>query len=287
MNIDSQMPESEIPSLQAMSTEELREILRRDMDSDRDESDMDLILRVMEELEKREKTETTEDDTEASLNKLRELIARREEMFAETEIEEGVETQPKKSGQIRPLWHRLAGIAAVIVLVISIGFSAARASGYDLWGGIVHWTETSLYFGEKDRAFSPDMTYQGLQSVLEQNGVTIPVLPHWLPEPYIFDDIQTFDTPKTTQISARGIFQNKMMSVEVEVIKDDEVPIARIYEKDEEPVRQVEYAGITHYIMKNTDSTVIVWVRENKQIALCFAGSEIDAEKIIESIYMK
>ena len=54
MNIDSQMPESEIPSLQAMSTEELREILRRDMDSDRDESDMDLILSVMEELEKRE-----------------------------------------------------------------------------------------------------------------------------------------------------------------------------------------------------------------------------------------
>lgn len=152
--------------LQAMSTESLNEILRRDIDLEKDESDTDLILNVMEVLEARA-AESRGDigmNTETALNDLHDRVRQRERMFADIENLEDAD----HSAHTKRHWLRIAGIAAVIVLVLTIGFSTASAMGYDIWGGMVHWTKETFGFGERESAFAHDDTFSELERTLQE-----------------------------------------------------------------------------------------------------------------------
>ena len=268
--------------LQAMSTEELQEILRRDYDLNQDESDMDLILNVMEVLETREEKES-KNDKEIALNNLREMIRRREEMFADADSEvksNGLHMTPSHK---KHFWLRVASIAAVFVLVISIGFTTATAMGHDLWGGVAKWTRETFRFGDKTSAFSPNETYDELKAVLEENGRSFPVLPNWLPEQYAFEDIQVFEEPVGWRIAAFATSNENTLFFLLTNIKQEDLG-NRQYEIDSDSVEQHVVNGITYYTMTNDNSRQIVWARDNYQILMEFSDSSINTKKIIESI---
>ncbi len=269
--------------LQVMSTEELQEILRRDMDLNQDESDIDLVLNALEVLESREEDSESENEEEDALNQLRETIKRREAMFADAEPMEKSDNLRTKSDHEKHLWLRVASIAAVFVLVFTIGFTTANAMGHDLWGGVVKWTKETFHFGEKTIAFSPNETLDELKTVLEENGVTFPVLPNWLPEQYSFENIQVFEEPAGCRVTAFATSNEKMLFFHLTNFKETD-PGDRRYEIDGDSVEQYVVNGITFYSMTNDDSKQIIWAKDNYQILLEFSDSSVNTKKIIDSI---
>lgn len=284
MKKDSELIQKDFSFLQKMSTEELQEILRRDMDLDEDESDMDLVLNVMEVLEARENESESEQDAENALVKLRELINSRAAMFAEDVSSENINS-PDKPRRSELLWLRIGSVAALVALVISIGFTAANAKGYDLWGGMVRWTRETFSFGEKKAAFSTNETFEELKEALIQNGITIPVLPTWLQEQYTFDDIRVYSEPSGCRITAIATSNENTLFYQLTSITEND-PGDRKYEINGDSVQQYDVNGITHYYMTNEDSVLIIWANNNCQIMMEFSDSNIDAQKIIDSIYV-
>lgn len=285
MKKDSELIQKDFSILQKMSTEELQEILRRDMDLDKDESDMDLVLNVMEVLEARENENESEQDAENALVKLRELINSRDAMFAEDVSSENINS-PDKPRRSELLWLRIGSVAALVALVISIGFTAANAKGYDLWGGMVRWTKETFSFGEKKAAFSSNETYAELKEVLTSQGIVIPVLPTWLPEQYTFEDVRMFEDPSRCRITALAGADNQSFCFQL--VKYNNINSGdRIYEVNGDSVQQYNVNAITHYIMRNEDAIQIVWARDLYQIVLEFSDSTINAEKVIDSIYVE
>ena len=271
--------------LQAMSTESLNEILRCDIDLEKDESDTDLILNVMEVLEARaaESGADTGMDMETALNDLHDRVRQRERMFADIENLEDADN----SVRTKRHWLRIAGIAAVIALVLTIGFSAASAMGYDIWGGMVHWTKETFGFGDEQPAFYNDEKYVKLKDTLKENEVSIPVLPNWLPAQYFVSDIREYNDRDMCRIVAMATADDKSLYFQL-VKYSDEDPGSRLYEMEGDSIQQYESHGVIHYIMVNDDSFQIVWARERYQIILEISDStisEIDLKRVIDSIY--
>ena len=283
MKKDSELIQKDFSFLQKMSTEELQEILRRDMDLDEDESDMDLVLNVMEVLEARENESESEQDAENALVKLRELINSRAAMFAEDVSSENINS-PDKPRRSELLWLRIGSVAALVALVISIGFTAANAKGYDLWGGMVRWTKETFSFGEKKESFDRNVAFANLDAILQDLGITEPTLPNWLPEQYFCEDIQVFESPSERRISAFATANKNSLFIHItETIQEDTNP--RHYGISDDSVYTYEVHGVTHYIAKNNNSTRIVWANGNIQVELEFIAFSLDAKRIIDSIY--
>ena len=269
--------------LQTMSTEDLNKLLQEDMELKQDESDMDLIVKVLEVLEEREK-ESADSDMETALNQLHDKIDLYERMFAGIDDSDVTVDTHSKAARQRLSWYRIVGIAAVIVLRIAIGVSTASAMGYDLWGGVVHWTKETFGFGEKESAFTADEKYHNLETILIGNGVTIPVLPKWLPEQYSFEDVMVFEDQEVLRIVAMAYAEEN--TVFFQVIRYSNASNSnRLFEINGDSVQKYEACGIVHYIMNNEDSLQIIWARENYQIQMDFSDSSIDTIKIIDSIY--
>lgn len=285
MKKDSELIQKDFSFLQKMSTEELQEILRRDMDLDEDESDMDLILNVMEVLDARENESESEQDTERALIKLRKLINRRDVMFAK-DIYAGKDNSAyTKSSRNKLLWLRIGSIAAIVVLVISISFTAANAKGYDLWGGMVHWTRETFSFGEKTESHNNSNSFAELKAALDNNDISIPVIPTWLPEEYSCEDVQVFNTPKDTRIVAFAVSQNDNLSIQI--ISSQDTDFMQYFEKKDGSVWQYESNGIVHYIMKNGDYTTITWASEKVLVSFEFSSTDFDVKRLIDSIYLE
>ena len=284
MKKDSELIQKDFSFLQKMSTEELQEILRRDMDLDKDESDMDLVLNVMEVLATRESTSEDTPEAEIALLKLRELINNRDKMFSNTDSSEADESTVTKHSRRKLLWLRFVSVAAVVVLIISISLSAASAKGYDLWGGMVRWTRESFSFGGKDSSFDRHTSFSDLEAVLIDNGINAHILPNWLPEQYMCEDIQTYMSPKTIRIVATtSTGENDLL---IQVIKNCESnQDSQHYEISDESALEYETHGIRHYIVKNNNRVLITWAYENIQVLLEFSDATIDTARIIESIY--
>ena len=268
--------------LLAMSTESLNEILCRDIDLDKDESDTDLILNVLEVLEARtaESGADTEMDMKTALNDLHDRARQRERMFADIKDVDDSENKV----HIKRFWIKFAGIAAVIVLILAIGFTTATALGYDLWEGMAHWTKETFGFGENKSAFIADDNFSVFEETIIKNNISIAILPNWLPSQYAIIDTKEYDDQNSHRIVAMAVSDNDTLVIHITSYPGKDSGI-RFYEMNRDSVWQYESNGIKHYIMENDEASQIVWARENFQIVLEFSNRKIDAKRIIDSIY--
>jgi hypothetical protein len=273
--------------LQKMSTEDLEQLLLEDYDLSKDESDMDLISKALEVLEKREKGsngKTDNEDIDAELNQLHEKIGIYERIFAGIDDTHASDSSQTRTIMSKRLWYRLAGIAAAAILVVAMGVSTASAMGYDLWGGIARWTTEAFSFGKKESSFTPDEKYHELENTLVENDIVFPVLPKWLPNEYSVDEIMVFSNPDLLRITAVSYADENRLFFQVFKYLSDAQP-ERVFEADGDTIEKYSTNGIMHYILKNENTIQIVWARENCQVQIVFSDSSIDVTRIIESIY--
>lgn len=252
----------------AMSTEELEEILRLDMETPAgEESDIDMILYVMEVLDKRKAKEDRPEKTA-------------QEAYEEfkTYYLPGVEEDPgtgRRSGMTR----RLAAAAAVLAVVF-LGTLTADAFGANIWGTIARWTRDTFHFesvqhGETTTPNTENnMTYSSLQEALSKHGIDEVLVPTWIPDGYVLADIKIEETPTRDMYNA--IYQNSYQSLAIIVRSKLNEDTAHI-EKSEDPLEVYESAGMVFYIFSNYEWLQAAWVIDSYE---CYVQGNVTIEEL-------
>ena len=150
--------DSEFVKYDAMSTEELQQLLREDASKPvGEESDTDVLFYVMEVLAKRRKERNEGKSPEEALESFKKHYNTENEISSDSER---VPAAPKRSGIGR--WMKgLIAAAAVFAFVIG-GSLTANAIGFDLWEVIAKWTQETFHLGYADQieeSNAPDPDY--------------------------------------------------------------------------------------------------------------------------------
>ncbi len=186
---------------------------------------------------------------------------------------------------------RVAGIAvALMVLLVSI---STQAEAETFWERLVRWTDSVISFFSPDYASNEPQPYEfrtdhpGLQQIYDTVaglGVTDPVVPMWLPEGYTLILCQDMKSAnKTTVVAA---FQNgdKLINFNIDVYF---AGVNNQYQKDETDVKIVEFKGIEHRIVRNTDAWVAIWAQDQIECSISIDCQEDELYKILRSVYDK
>lgn len=263
-----------------MDEEQLRQILREDASKpEGEESDMELMLYIMEVLAGRRKERNQQRDPEAALESFRENYCTDKENSL---ISEDVPAVGKRG------WKRgLIAVAAMLVLVIGC-LITVDAFGADVWEIVAKWTQETFHFGyagQVEEPSGPSPVYNNpcasLQETLEKYQVVVPVVPTWMPDGYIEDEVRFTQTPRQRLFVANYRCGEKVMSIRIADYVDSS---PSQIEKSDALLEIYPAAGVDYYIFRNSDRIQAVWIVENYECCLVGAVSLSEIHGIIDSI---
>lgn len=278
-------PESEaFKHYDAMSTEELQQILRDDASKhEGSESDMEMLLYVMDVLAKRRQANHEGKTPEEALETFK------QKYNTEIDISSDFESDSAPCRMYRGTRWMRGLIAAVVALVFMIGGSfTANAMGFDVWDIIAKWTQETFHFAyagdvEESNAPSSDYIYPcaSLQEALDKRNITTALVPTWIPDGYVEENVELIQTPK------QRIFAGEFNSIEGTLrirIADylDSYPTQ--IEQNDSLVEIYQSCGISYYIFDNDGLLQAVWINENYE---CFISGSLtlsDLKEMIDSI---
>ena len=253
----------------SMSIEELEEILRADAQGpERDDSDVDEILYVMEVLAKKRRQNGIAGKT--ALEAYQEFQQHYLPM-----AEEG--SKPRRKSNVI-LFRRIAAVAASLVLVFSLATSANALSFRDIWNAVVTWAQETFCFSMGVEVSTPEendaLIYASFQDALEQFQIDSSLMPTYIPNGYMLDEIIADQNPKQTQCVAVYLSGTKMikMSVQSFLIGQPEQ-----IEKSDDFIEIYTVSGIDYYIFSNYAQTRVAWVTGTFE---CFISSELTVDEI-------
>jgi len=264
----------------AMSTEELEEILRLDLDAPPEqESDTEVLLTIMEVLAQRKKPEKTAFEALESF--------RRNYMPEEDQAAPVLNCKKKTNSSTPARWLRTLAATAAVIAVILLTSVTAKAFGWDLWDAVVKWTEDTFHIsiGSPSDASDPEvgdtLPFASLEEALQQNKVTTRLAPIWIPDGYTLSSITIERTP--LQKIYTGIYHKGESSLRISIfehIKTD----PEYVEQGEGLIETYEASGITYYLFANNSRTQAVWINESFE---CYILGELtisELKSMIDSI---
>lgn len=172
-----------------MSTAELNEYLRQD--AERDDSELDEVLYVMEVLAQREKEENN--DTLPDVRKA----------WASFQI--NYNTADSDGSTL----HDFDDEAAVICIILVRSFTV-KALGYDIWDAIIVWTKDTFSFTATVDEVKPTPNVKQIPEELTEladlmidRGLLTKMIPGYIPEGYKMTDLQYDDLSDADTISCQ------------------------------------------------------------------------------------
>ena len=263
-----------IPQIQKHLAEFTPERLQDELDdlilsTDGSEEDLALIDAYLAELDKRAPIEQ-EITAEKSLEDFREKHA---VLFEQPAAE------PAKKRR-RP-GRYLVLIAAVIAVV---GLLAVQATGAEIFGSLARWSDDlfGISSGYKVEAMDRDPEYAQLQQALEDVGVTVPLVPKYLPEGYVQKELYAFED--TGAVYVRYESNDAGFGIRIQRRNTN---IAEEVQKISKSPEMIKIDNIEHYILVNNGTYKAVW--ENGGYACTIQGVTEKSKLIsmIESIYLE
>lgn len=276
--------DSEFAKYDAMSTEELQQLLREDASKPvGEESDTDVLFYVMEVLAKRRKERNEGKSPEEALESFKLKYNTENGISFDSE---SVPVAPKR----RSIGRWMQGlIAAAAMLVFVIGGSiTAHAMGFDLWEIIAKWTQETFHFGyvdetDKEQIPSPNSVqpYASLQEALDKYNITVNVVPTWIPDGYVEVEVQTEDTPLQRRIFAK--YESGENAFRIRIVDYLSGAPAQIEQSD--PLLEVYSSnGIDYYIFRNYEQMKVVWINENFECYIIGSLTVSEINEMIDSI---
>lgn len=209
----------------------------------------------------------------------------------------GVEQQSARTSdhlpKRRPIRRKLAVLLPLTaVIVILLGSVSAQALGFDLFGLLARWSSEIFHFAEAPVAYAEitknplaeneGRTYSSPQAMLEDFGITAPLLPTWAPE--------RLGTPK---VWAKQVSMGLRLYVEYEQGSDSLMTRCyqitkenlRTVEKDEENVVRYTYGGCSYYIVEDIETTKAIWQNGAFECNIAGTISKEEMKQMIRSIY--
>lgn len=264
----------------AMSTEELEEILRLDLDAPSEqESDTEVLLTIMEVLAQRKKPEKTAFEALESF--------RRNYMPEEDPTAPVLNCKKKTYSRTPARWLRTLAATAAVIAVMLLTSVTAKAFGWDLWDAVVKWTEDTFHIsigGSSDTSYPGEndaLPYASLEEALEKGGVMLSLAPTWIPDGYHLSEITIEDTPIQKIYRATYQTDNTLLRITVrECLNSD----PEYVEQGEGLIETYQASGITYYLFANNSRTQAVWINESFE---CYILGELtisELKSMIDSI---
>lgn len=276
--------DSEFAKYDAMSTEELQQLLREDASKPMgEESDTDVLFYVMEVLAKRRKERNEGKSPEEALESFKLKYNTENEISSDSE---SVPVAPKR----RSIGRWMQGlIAAAAMLVFVIGGSiTAHAMGFDLWEIIAKWTQETFHF-----SYASDQTvtvepgkadsniYTGLQDALYKSDIYTPLAPTWFPDGYAEVEVTIDETPLQMYFNAK--YQSGDNKIRIRIADYLSGTPAQI-EQSSSLLEVYSSNGIDYYIFSNYDQLKAVWIQENFECYITGTITISELKEMIDSI---
>lgn len=257
----------------AMTTEELEEILRLDAQApEEQESDTEMILYVMEVLaaRKRNNGHTGKTALEAY------------ESFKQNYMPEvdNIETRSKASTKTSiafPRWLRSLTATAAVLAILLVGSVTAQAFGLHIWEAVVRWTQETFQFGEWGNP-NVDIPYASLQEAIEKGNVPRFLVPTWIPDGYEMVEITVDRSPVAKKYGAKYTKGDQFLTITVRDYLDN-VPV--YVEQSDGLVEEYEVAGVTYYLFENYDNVKAVWIVDSYE---CYISGNVTIEELKQMI---
>ena len=269
---------SDLSKYDAMTTEELEEILRLDAQApEEQESDTDKILYIMEVL-----TERKRNNGHTGKTALEAYESFKQNYMPEVEEPDIHNEKPATVKNRFPRWLRGLTAAAAVLVILVLGSVTAKAFGTDLWKTVVKWTQETFHFGEWGNSESNEnLPYSSLQEALEDDEITTSLVPNWFPSGYELADIKVKYSPIQTIYTA--IYTNGEQNLRITL--QDHLEGKPIYvEQSEGLVEEYEVSGITYYLFSNYEYNRAVWLYESYECDISGEVTIDELKKMIDSI---
>lgn len=199
------------------------------------------------------------------------------------------EAEPGKRRRL-PLC-RVAAVAAMLAVVCTLIIPASATEYlHTLFG---KWTSELFTFvsGSEDHTIpsaslsAKEYSNPGLAEfaqALENAGITANVVPTWLPEGYILEELDTYIIDGSTTVHVGFSNNDRYITYTVQTPAE----LSSLYEKDDRAITVYERNNITHYIFYNLDNVIATWT--DGIIRCSFGGSVTvdEMKQIIDSIYL-
>lgn len=262
--------------LEQMSSRELKALL--DAETGKETPDDDLVLTAVHILEKREAGRTVA------------LSAGEEKAWEKYQAK--VRARTRKGNARYSGWLVRAASLMLVAGLVLWAMVPKEASAGSFWKVLTNWTDTIFQYvniGAKEETpeeyvFQSDNPglQQVYEAVVEELGVTEPVVVQWLPEGYVLTEIKVIDTPAKKGIHA--YFSNG--ENEVFLIFDKmKIDFSAQYDKEITKVNEYELNGSTYNIFQNGNGWIINWAKQNIKCSIYINCQEEKLEQIVKSIY--
>ena len=265
--------------LNKLNIQQLREILRLQLDED--EVNVELIKKINAVLAS--KTEEPELDVDSAYDSLR-AAESSEPLYSEVMDEMAAEKAVRPRPKFRALFK--VGLVAAVMIVLFIGTGiVGYAMGFDFWGAMRDWTEDRFSFLVEDSLYQRtehEDPYFKLREELRTNGVTVEVIPEYIPDGFSLSSAVTDES-----LSGLGIFST-LTNDDKEILLNYTVTTKEpnsIFTKDEVSPEVYTVCGIDHIIFTNEGNYIAVWMNQNIQCEIQGVEDKEDLLKMIDSIY--
>ena len=287
--------------LNRLSTEQLEELLRADMEASKPGNDEAVfhILEVIEQRENQQPTGRIPDVEEAWKEFQREYdLPEGEGMSLYPCVPEGEENSAPPVRRRRsavthqPRLHRrvkqsLAALTAVVALVC--GMAAAQAAGFDVLGMLGQWTDEIFHFTsgpESGESAAPmNENTRLLREALASVGIDEDLAPTWFPEGFVESDTKITNSNMNNIV--HSILEDRMGCVINITIRQyysaDDLKRAS-FEKDTGEIGQYSNGVQSFYLFSNDGTVTATWADGLLVEQISGDISENEIKLIIDSI---
>lgn len=262
----------------AMTTEELEEILRVDAQApEEQESDTETILYIMEVL-----TERKENNGHTGKTALEAYESFKQNYMPEDDNIEVSYSDPVKTKNGFSRWLRRLTAAAAVLAILVLGSVTAKAFGFNIWEAVVKWTQETFHFGEwGNNNPNNNLPYSSLQEALEKGDIPAKIVPTWVSSGFDLADITVEQTPLKNIYVAKYTNGEKVLRITVQDYLD-KIPV--YVEQSEGLVEEYEVSGITYYLFKNNERTQAVWIVDSFECSILGDLTIDELKLMIDSI---
>ena len=271
------------PRYDEMTTDQLREILRKHAHGELEkEPDIEELFYIMEVLANRES-----ENPEKQIQSTEEAYA----TFVKHYAPELAEEKPilfSKHGTVATRWMKRVAVVAIICVALTTAAVSAKAFAPNFWEKVATWTREFFRFEDVTdgtEGQEPDMEnnaeLDSLREALNQYVGVHELVPNWIPEGYVFADVNVKETPKALRISA--VYEKDGEQLIIKIWREfgsDPVQI----EKNEDLVEIYTVDGVDYYIFSNDKYMQIAWIVGEYECIIIGKLTMEEMKKVIDSI---
>lgn len=193
---------------------------------------------------------------------------------------------------IRMGWIVKAASFVLIAGLMGAAFLPKDATAGSFWKILTSWTEDFFQYENigaeetepKEYVFQSDNPglQQVYESVVEELGITEPVVATWLPGEPSLISLRVVETPAFNRV--RAIFDSD--NGEIVLIFDKMIEdVSPSFNKTEKNIVELEINGIKHNFIRNNDYWILSWAKQNIKCSIYIDCQEDILKDIVRSIY--